>query len=88
MWYEQIYSALKVVINHAFKSILFLDISSKNSQNQVLLLLFTGWIHAVYTPKDSLVFGGNFVHSYNMVNQLKVAQIEDKTHVSTDPMYY
>ncbi|KAL4224329.1 Lysine-specific demethylase 2A [Mactra antiquata] len=41
----------------------------------------SGWIHAVYTPKDSLVFGGNFLHSFNMVNQLKVAGIEDKTHV-------
>ncbi|XP_052799736.1 lysine-specific demethylase 2A-like [Mya arenaria] len=41
----------------------------------------SGWIHAVYTPKDSLVFGGNFVHSFNMVNQLKVSAIEDKTHV-------
>lgn len=26
----------------------------------------TGWIHAVYTPEDSLVFGGNFLHSYNI----------------------
>ncbi|XP_060587380.1 lysine-specific demethylase 2A-like isoform X2 [Ruditapes philippinarum] len=41
----------------------------------------SGWIHAVYTPKDSLVFGGNFLHSFNMVNQLKVSAIEDKTHV-------
>ena len=24
----------------------------------------SGWIHAVYTPTDSLVFGGNFVHRY------------------------
>ncbi|XP_053376119.1 lysine-specific demethylase 2B-like isoform X2 [Mercenaria mercenaria] len=41
----------------------------------------SGWIHAVFTPKDSLVFGGNFLHSFNMVNQLKVSSIEDKTHV-------
>ena len=31
----------------------------------------TGWIHAVYTPKDSLVFGGNFLHSLNIQLQLK-----------------
>lgn len=31
----------------------------------------TGWIHAVYTSKDSLVFGGNFLHSLNMELQLK-----------------
>ena len=31
----------------------------------------TGWIHAVYTPIDSLVFGGNFLHSLNIQLQLK-----------------
>lgn len=42
----------------------------------------TGWIHAVYTPKDSLVFGGNFLHSYCIDKQLRIAQVEDTTHVS------
>ncbi|XP_063697320.1 jmjC domain-containing histone demethylation protein 1 [Culicoides brevitarsis] len=41
----------------------------------------TGWIHAVYTPEDSLVFGGNFLHSFGIVKQLKVAQVEDSTKV-------
>ncbi|CAG9862141.1 unnamed protein product [Phyllotreta striolata] len=41
----------------------------------------TGWIHAVYTPKDSLVFGGNFLHSYGIDKQLKIAQVEDSTKV-------
>ncbi|KAJ8888157.1 hypothetical protein PR048_007644 [Dryococelus australis] len=41
----------------------------------------SGWIHAVYTPLDSLVFGGNFLHSFGMEMQLKIAQIEEKTHV-------
>lgn len=41
----------------------------------------TGWIHAVYTPKDSLVFGGNFLHSYGIDKQLRIAQVEDTTHV-------
>ncbi|KAJ8951462.1 hypothetical protein NQ318_006895 [Aromia moschata] len=27
------------------------------------MLIPTGWIYAVYTPVDSLVFGGNFLHS-------------------------
>jgi len=40
-----------------------------------------GWIHAVYTPKDSLVFGGNFLHCFNMVLQLQIAEIEVRTHV-------
>ena len=31
----------------------------------------TGWIHAVLTPIDSLVFGGNFLHSYNVDMQIQ-----------------
>lgn len=42
----------------------------------------TGWIHAVYTPCDSLVFGGNFLHSFGIERQLRIAQVEDTTHVS------
>lgn len=41
----------------------------------------TGWIHAVYTPEDSLVFGGNFLHSFGIEKQLRVAQVEDITKV-------
>lgn len=41
----------------------------------------TGWIHAVYTPTDSLVFGGNFLHSFGVVKQLKTAAVEDATKV-------
>ncbi|XP_022085617.1 lysine-specific demethylase 2A-like isoform X2 [Acanthaster planci] len=41
----------------------------------------SGWIHAVYTPEDSLVFGGNILHSFHIHRQLRVAQIEDRTHV-------
>ena len=47
----------------------------------ILCYLVTGWIHAVYTSKDSLVFGGNFLHNFNMVNQLRVSAVEDRTHV-------
>ncbi|XP_060863538.1 jmjC domain-containing histone demethylation protein 1 isoform X5 [Metopolophium dirhodum] len=41
----------------------------------------TGWIHAVYTPKDSLVFGGNFLHSFGIEKQLRVAEVEESTKV-------
>jgi len=41
----------------------------------------SGWIHAVYTPEDSLVLGGNFIHSYAVEKQLQVAHIEEITHV-------
>ena len=41
----------------------------------------TGWIHAVYTPVDSLVFGGNFLHAYNVPGQLAIATLENKLKV-------
>ncbi|KAF8484388.1 hypothetical protein JB92DRAFT_3028837 [Gautieria morchelliformis] len=45
------------------------------------MVIPTGWIHAVFTPMDSLVFGGNFLHSWNMATQLRVRDIEIATHV-------
>ena len=42
----------------------------------------TGWIHAVYTPVDSLVFGGNFLHGLDIEGQLKVHCIETRTKVA------
>lgn len=42
------------------------------------MLIPTGWIHAVLTPMDSLVFGGNFLHSLNIPMQLQVYEIEKK----------
>lgn len=35
------------------------------------MMIPTGWIHAVLTPVDSLVFGGNFVHSLNIQMQIQ-----------------
>ncbi|KAJ4480470.1 jumonji protein [Lentinula edodes] len=45
------------------------------------MIIPTGWIHAVYTPQDTLVFGGNFLHSYDIPTQLKVRDIEIRTQV-------
>ncbi|THH09560.1 hypothetical protein EW145_g1926 [Phellinidium pouzarii] len=45
------------------------------------MVIPTGWIHAVYTPVDTLVFGGNFLHSYNIATQLRVREIESSTRV-------
>lgn len=45
------------------------------------LIIPTGWMHAVYTPEDSLVIGGNFVHSYGIEGQQKIVQIEIDTKV-------
>ncbi|KIR67901.1 JmjC domain-containing histone demethylation protein 1 [Cryptococcus bacillisporus CA1873] len=45
------------------------------------MIIPTGYIHAVYTPMDSIVFGGNFLHSYNVDTQLRLRQIEIDTKV-------
>ncbi|KAF8344340.1 uncharacterized protein EI90DRAFT_3029329 [Cantharellus anzutake] len=45
------------------------------------MIIPTGWIHCVYTPTDSLVFGGNFLHSWNIATQLRVRQLELATKV-------
>jgi hypothetical protein len=47
--------------------------------NPVLSSLFVaGWIHAVYTPVNSIVFGGNFLHSLNIQLQLKIYDLESR----------
>ena len=38
----------------------------------------TGWIHAVYTPVNSVVFGGNFLHSLNIQLQLRIYELESR----------
>lgn len=39
--------------------------------------IISGWIHAVYTPEDSLVFGGNFLHSFSIPMQIRISKSED-----------
>ncbi|KAF9392806.1 PHD finger protein 8 [Podila verticillata] len=48
------------------------------------LFVPAGWIHAVYTPTNSIVFGGNFVHSLHIPMQNRIAdiEIETDTHVN------
>ncbi|KAJ6547217.1 JmjC domain-containing histone demethylation protein 1 [Mycena capillaripes] len=45
------------------------------------MIIPSGWIHAVLTPEDSLIFGGNFIHSFSMPMQLKIRKIEIATQV-------
>ncbi|XP_059047248.1 histone lysine demethylase PHF8-like [Achroia grisella] len=47
------------------------------------LFIPSGWIHAVLTPCDSLVFGGNFLHSYAIEMQLQVYEIERRVETPT-----
>jgi hypothetical protein len=51
------------------------------------LLIPGGWIHAVYTPADSLVFGGNFLHSFDLPLQLRIYQLETATRVHRKYMF-
>ena len=46
------------------------------------MLIPAGWIHAVWTPADSLVIGGNFLTRLHYPLQIRVAQIEKATNVA------
>ena len=45
------------------------------------MLIPSGWIHAVWTPENSLVIGGNFLTRMNYGMQIKVLNIEKDTKV-------
>ncbi|XP_028408036.1 lysine-specific demethylase 7B-like isoform X2 [Dendronephthya gigantea] len=51
------------------------------------LFIPSGWIHAVYTSEDSLVFGGNFLHSYNIGLQLNVYDMELRLKTPTKYLF-
>ncbi|KAF1766650.1 hypothetical protein GCK72_006608 [Caenorhabditis remanei] len=54
------------------------------------LLIPAGWIHAVYTPEDSLVFGGNFLHFGNVKMQMRIYRLENsvRTILKTPSKFY
>ncbi len=52
----------------------------KLQQGQTLIIP-TGWLHAVYTPVDTLVIGGNFLHGLDMKGQLNIHCLETRTRV-------
>lgn len=45
------------------------------------LIIPSGWIYAVQTPQDAIVIGGNFLTWFDISMQLRIVQIENKTHV-------
>ncbi|PWW77380.1 hypothetical protein C7212DRAFT_362348 [Tuber magnatum] len=47
----------------------------------------SGWIHAVYTPRDSLVVGGNFLTRNHYAMQMKVQRIEVVTDTKLSQRY-
>lgn len=46
------------------------------------MLIPAGWIHAVWTPEDSLVIGGNFLTRMHYGMQFRISQIEKSTGVA------
>lgn len=54
---------------------------------QQTLLLPSAWIHAVYTPEDALVFGGNFIHLPGIQRQLACYKIEDNLKIKSKYRY-
>lgn len=46
------------------------------------MLIPSGWIHAVWTPEDSLVIGGNYLTKIHYGMQIKVVEIEKNTKVA------
>ena len=46
------------------------------------LVVPSGWIHAVYTEKDSLAFGGNFLNGYSAEMQIRINELEIKSDVA------
>lgn len=51
------------------------------------LLLPTGYIHGVLTPLDSLVFGGNFLNSFNASLQIRIFKMEERLEVAEKLKY-
>ena len=49
------------------------------------MLIPSGWLHAVYTPEDSLVIGGNFLTRLHYDMQFRIHEIERATNT---PMKY
>ena len=45
------------------------------------MLIPSGWIHAVWTPENSLVIGGNFLTRMHLGTQIAVNEIEKATNV-------
>lgn len=41
----------------------------------------SGWIHAVFTPRDSVVIGGNFLHGFSIAMQLSIYDLERRVNV-------
>ena len=48
------------------------------------LSLPSGWLHAVYTPEDALVFGGNYLHTLAARTQFAIFDVEKACRVDRE----
>ncbi|AMD20009.1 HCL142Cp [Eremothecium sinecaudum] len=46
-----------------------------------LFMIPAGYIHAVYTPEDSFIVGGNYLSLRDLTTHIKIVKIEQETHV-------
>lgn len=60
-----------------------IELNNRN-ESKILSSIPLGWIHGVYTPQHSLVFGGNFLHSLHITRQLGVNFMEKTLKVMTN----
>ncbi|KAG6878743.1 hypothetical protein C0993_008042 [Termitomyces sp. T159_Od127] len=58
--------------NHSWLGDMVDDVYKVELKQGNTMIIPAGWIHAVYTPVDTLVFGGNFLHSYDVGKRDKV----------------
>uniref|UniRef100_A0A915ALU2 JmjC domain-containing protein n=3 Tax=Parascaris univalens TaxID=6257 RepID=A0A915ALU2_PARUN len=67
-------------------TVFFGDVVEKCARVELMegytFIIPSGWIHAVYTLEDSLVFGGNFLHSFSIPMQLRIRLSEDRIKVA------
>ena len=43
-----------------------------------LVLMPGGWIHAVFTPVDTVAIAGNFLQIHSISMQLRISELEDR----------
>ena len=60
------------------------EVSRISLEPGYVLSLPAGWLHAVYTPEDSLVLGGNYLHSRAFATQLAVFSLEKRCRVDAE----
>lgn len=49
------------------------------------LMIPCGWMHAVFTPVDSVVIGGNFLHALSLEQQIQIHLLETVLGLSFIP---